>query len=764
VTNSLTELAGQLAFINGVTGGSTLSSYGTAAYSNNYALLTLNRIILTYMYTGNGLFQTAIQQPILDAIGKGIEIDCPEISSADVDDVLEKWEDFDLWTTILDAWTWVRLFGGGAVLINSNQDPEQPIDFDEFHRQPLEFYDLDRWQLDVNLSYINDNDAFQKNPDPDTLFYIYGTPVHNSRFLMGRGKRAPHYVRQQLRGWGMSEGERMIRDLNLYLKTQDVTYELLDEAKVDIYKINGLAQKMMTTGGTTAITTRIQTANQIKNYINALVLDAQEEYESKSMTFSGLAEVMQENRIGIAAALRIPENKLFGQSATGFASGQDTLEVYNAMVEAEVRKPLNPIVRNLLKVMFSYALGYVPSFSFSWPSLRELTPEVEQQVKDAEANRLFNFYDRGLIDSAEIMQQSEKSALIEIETKAGKGLLPPQPEAPEKPDDMGFGLMSNKSEFDESKHPRDEDGKFGTGGGGSSKTEKTEKDKGAGEVDQKYKDFKDKKLIGGRKLHQLGSERFTDDTDYLIYDSDNPELFIKKDGVDYVNAAAHPFYKEIWQMDKKNKDASLEALFEMAVFTFVQHAENGQWDKADTKEYDIKFLARKMGGNVNFDITRKYISIGATGEVEKILADIRGIKQKKNSLFNFKVFRKRKNSFDPDGFHVDVEKETKKNKNYRKVIYTGPHAQLVLVSLKPGEEIGMETHLNLDQFIRFEGGTGIAIISGKKYSVKDGDAIVIPAGSEHNIIAKTELKLYAVYTEKEHPDKLIEKEKNDNPA
>ena len=100
----------------------------------------------------------------------------------------------------------------------------------------------------------------------------------------------------------------MIRDLNLYLKTQDASFELIDEAKIDVYKIDGLAQKMATAGGTSKITQRVQAANEIKNYINALVLDAKEDYQQKQMTFAGLADVMNQNRLGVAAALRIAYN------------------------------------------------------------------------------------------------------------------------------------------------------------------------------------------------------------------------------------------------------------------------------------------------------------------------------------------------------------------------------------------------------------------------------------------------------------------------
>lgn len=110
------------------------------------------------------------------------------------------------------------------------------------------------------------------------------------------------------------------------------------------------------------------------------------------------------------------------------------------------------------------------------------------------------------------------------------------------------------------------------------------------------------------------------------------------------------------------------------------------------------------------------------------------------------------------GYVTTIEKETRKNADFRHVLYTGKHSQLVLMSLKPGEEIGMETHKTVDQFFRFEGGEGKVIIDGVEHRVKDGDAAVIPAGAKHNVVntsKQAELKLYTIYSPPEHQDKVV---------
>lgn len=110
------------------------------------------------------------------------------------------------------------------------------------------------------------------------------------------------------------------------------------------------------------------------------------------------------------------------------------------------------------------------------------------------------------------------------------------------------------------------------------------------------------------------------------------------------------------------------------------------------------------------------------------------------------------------GFNANIEAETLKNTDFRHVLYTGKHSQLVLMSLKPQEEIGMEVHKENDQFFRFEKGEGKCIIDGNEYSLADGSAIVVPAGAQHNIInvSKTEeLKLYTIYSPAHHKDGIV---------
>ena len=114
------------------------------------------------------------------------------------------------------------------------------------------------------------------------------------------------------------------------------------------------------------------------------------------------------------------------------------------------------------------------------------------------------------------------------------------------------------------------------------------------------------------------------------------------------------------------------------------------------------------------------------------------------------------------GYVINIEEKTVDNNFFREVLFTAQRVQLVVMSLGPGEEIGLETHDDGDQFIRVEAGKGIAILDGEEHDLEDGSAVVIPAGVQHNIINSSpqqSLKLYTIYSPPEHPDGTVNKDK-----
>jgi len=116
------------------------------------------------------------------------------------------------------------------------------------------------------------------------------------------------------------------------------------------------------------------------------------------------------------------------------------------------------------------------------------------------------------------------------------------------------------------------------------------------------------------------------------------------------------------------------------------------------------------------------------------------------------------------GYTTHLEQETRKNTDFRRVLYTGKHSQLVLMTLKPTEEIGEETHPDRDQFFRFEAGEGKVVIDGVEHRVKDGEGVIVPAGAKHNVVntsKRANLRLYTIYSPPEHQDGVIRRTKKE---
>ncbi len=393
--NGLSDLVGTMktaSAMGGRTGGSQLASYDTISFNNNYSLITLDHPTLTYHYSSNGLLQTAIDLPVQDALSKGIEIESSDLSSDQTSELLEFMERESQWETLQRAWSWSRLYGGAALILNTNQDPSSPLSHRSLYKSPLSYSEVNRWQLLASTPSIHDSTI-------SSSYYINGVQVHSSRVLIIKGKSAPWHLRQKLRGWSLSEVEHIFRALNLHLKTENVLYETIEESKVNVYKFDGLNEKLQLSPTNTAhsVERKVQLTNELKSVTNAIIMDKMDDFETQTLSFSGISEVQKENRISIAAALRMPLDKIFGLSASGFNSGESDLESYNQMVESNIREKMKPVIRQLIEYNMYHLWGKTYKFKLKWPSLRALNTVEEQSVKDSKFNNALEAFKAGLI-------------------------------------------------------------------------------------------------------------------------------------------------------------------------------------------------------------------------------------------------------------------------------------------------------------------------------------------------------------------------------
>jgi len=435
--------------LNGVFAGQpwqtqTISAPYTLANANAYNPISLNLILLSYSYMTQGLVQTVVTQPVDDAFRGGVKIKSAELDEKDLatlhrvmkrnqptamtrkmSKTIGGWVNYNAcanlgrsdWSAIKHAMYWGRLYGGAGLIVNTNQDFRKELDVDAINEDsPLVFIPADRWEL--VLSNLNVFEYGQPAP-----YNYYGYQLHTSRVIKFLWNEAPAYIRRRLQGWGMSEIERCIRSINSFLKFENLIFELLDEAKVDVYKVLNFNSQLLSPGGTANVTRRIQMANQLKNFNNALVMDKNDDYTQKQLgsIFSGLSDAWEQLRLNLCSDLKMPRNKLFGESAGGFSSGEDSLENYNTTVEA-LREMAEPLVLEAASLRCQQQFGFIPDdLDLEWPSLRVMKQTDEEIVKTSKQKRTTDLYSTGLMDGKEASETLKKDGLLAIETGVLKG-------------------------------------------------------------------------------------------------------------------------------------------------------------------------------------------------------------------------------------------------------------------------------------------------------------------------------------------------------
>lgn len=374
------------------------------------------RQALSEAYCELGLIQTVVDVPVDDGLRGGVEIRSKKLSPEQLEVLQDRVTREDDIGKVKQGLKWTRLFGGGGVLILTDQDPTTPLDLNAIGPGSiLQFRGVDMWELYFDLQNTEGYD--QAIQDEKFEFYsYYGTKIHKSRVMKMVGLAAPSFLRPRLRGWGLSVVESLVRSVNQYLKGTDLIYELLDEAKIDVFGIKNLTNTLLNPNGASQVANRIQLANRTKNFQHALVMDGEDKYEQKTLTFSGLADVMEQVRMQVASDLRMPVTKVFGISAAGFNSGEDDIEVYNGMIESSIRTPAKKDILRALELRCQQLFGFIPDdLSIEFQPLRVLSGVQKAEVEDKQRKGILELFTSGLISLEEARAALNKHDLAGIQ-------------------------------------------------------------------------------------------------------------------------------------------------------------------------------------------------------------------------------------------------------------------------------------------------------------------------------------------------------------
>lgn len=417
------------------------------------------RQLLSQAFVEIGLVQTICMVPVQDALRGGVLIKSKQLDEDEIKELTISVERDDDLGTAGWAAIWERLYGGGGILILvDDQDPESPLDIAAINENSnVEFRDVDMWELFWDKQNVEGSlDA----PDDFEWFNYYAENVHRTRVMRLKGMKAPSFVRPRLRGWGMSVVEALVRSMNQYLKATSLGFEVLDEFKLDVYKIKNLINTLVSPNGTQKVKQRVQMANWQKNYQNAIVMDSEDDFDHKQLSFAGLAEAMEGIRMQVASDMRIPSLKLFGQSLSGgslSSSSAEEMENYNAMVEGEVRQKLKWHILRMLEVKCQKLFGYVPEdLEIEFKPLRELGPKEQEDVKTQKYARVSQAKAAGEITTLEFRDICNKGHLFDIELDTTEAALnDPELGPPEEEGTEGEGEGEGESEEDDGGNKED---------------------------------------------------------------------------------------------------------------------------------------------------------------------------------------------------------------------------------------------------------------------------------------------------------------------
>lgn len=375
-------------------------------------LLSLNFIPLANTYKSNGFAKLAVDLPVSDCFRDGgYELDSSTLNSEELKELQEYMEEHDA-EIIKQCMRWGRLYGGGVILCNTNQKPNTPLNPETLYDKPVEFLACDRWQcypLATSL-YLAEEFLLQDN--------MMGEKGNNVIFDASRvktfiGEVQPYYIRNQLQGWGASIFESIIPQLNQYIKANSVILELLDEAKIDILKIFDLASLLTSAEGERAVKRRAEIFAQQKSYKNMGVMDTQDDYQQKTMTFAGLNEMLEKIFLLICSSLRIPYSKVFGRGASGFSSGEDDLENYNAMIMSELRVPAQPIIKWVANIRCCQLFGRkVDDLTITWKPLRVMTEKEKQEIDNGKVSTYIQLLQARVLTPKQLAEKLNQEEIV----------------------------------------------------------------------------------------------------------------------------------------------------------------------------------------------------------------------------------------------------------------------------------------------------------------------------------------------------------------
>lgn len=360
--------------------------------------LTRHHQTLSYLYAQEGLVNRIIQVVVDDALHGGIVY---ESEDTEIVSQLQNLENkLKVIKNVRHLFYWVRLYGGGAILIDDGEPLDKELDLSYIAKgQRLYIDSVSRWQI---------------SNSGDNFFHIGNSPIHKSKVLDVSGTPMPYGVGDNYGYWGMSVIDVVASALTPYLKSFNNLMELLDEIKIDVYKIKDLQQSVISRQAANRIQKAIEDMNVRKNIFNGIYMDAEDSFEQKKMGDTGFRDFMPDIRMRIAMATGIPGSRLFGTGTDGqgFQTGEADIAIYNTKLET-LRAEIRPVVDFLVSLMCK-VLG-AEKVNWDFGALASFRPETEHAQKLSTSTVLLDAYSRGIVSRESVVQNLNALGAFPVE-------------------------------------------------------------------------------------------------------------------------------------------------------------------------------------------------------------------------------------------------------------------------------------------------------------------------------------------------------------
>ena len=395
------------------------SLLGKIFSGNAYNLITWRWVALTNAYNKNSFLQTAVNQKVEDAFrNDGLIIDTKTLDTEELELLRKTMEEEGDIEAIMDCIRWGRLYGGGCLIANTEQDPLLPLDEKQLKGKKLKFLATNRWQCSpIGISpEVAPKFAFTDTMQEGVVsqdYTNYYQEIDKSRVGIYTGVTAPYLTRNILQGWNTSIFEGILEPIQNLLGGFNVTLELLSEAKIDVFKIADLASVLMSPDGERQIQKRLSIATANKNYKASLAMDSNDDYQQKQINFGGIPQLLEQMMYIFCGYLRYPVSKLFGKGSSGFSSGDDDLENYNGTVDSEVRIPARKLITWVVQLRCQQLFGRtLPDFRPKWRPLRVMSEKDQAEINSRKLDDYLKLKEAQIMTGKQVAQKLTEDRYI----------------------------------------------------------------------------------------------------------------------------------------------------------------------------------------------------------------------------------------------------------------------------------------------------------------------------------------------------------------